>query len=285
MDTKCMKLWRLSIRAVVHASLLMALVIAMQSCMSGKGSINNRFLMDADTLVRLRSELSGTYICTSDSSIININTDSLVILNRSKLSAESYDTLAVCDYVFEDTVFIGIKSKETAQNNPLADYYVELEEAVDSSTITFILPNVDIPLHILLYLKNYEEDEMLYNPQCNQENKRGIPTGQTKTVDKELQGLEFFISPAYPYEVGYMNALGINNGKMVVHSEVIDQFRYDKMTDSYKKYNVTITIPHLTDKTFTQLYIPGDYIRFDNNKLYWRGMTFEKISEQANDIR
>ncbi len=239
--------------------------------------------MDTETLVKLRSELSGTYICTSEQALININTDSLVILSRSDLSAESYDTLAICDYEFEDTVFIGIRSKEIAQNNPLADYSVELEETADSSTITFILPNINVPCHIFFYL-NYGEDEMMYNPQCNKENKRGIPIGQTKTVDKGLRGLEFFIYPANPYESGYMNPLGIDNGKMVVHSAIIDQFRYDKMTDPYKTYNVTITIPHITDETFTRLYIPGDYIMFGNGRLYWRGMTFEKISTNAEDI-
>ncbi len=210
--------------------------------------------------------MKGIYSDSINNYSIEVSNEKVYISKVDSISLHKNDILTECDYEVLDNTFILIRTNKEAYPYPYKDYEVTIDTVFDGNMVTINMPNITVPLIINLDTGSKSGEYILDN------------TNSLTVKCDYISDILFYILPYNIPEIPFKSN-GIENGIVLFQPPVINSEAFYDCN-----VHVKINIPHLTDKTFTQLYIPGDYIRYENNRLYWRGMTFDKVSEQANDI-
>lgn len=185
---------------------------------------------------------------------------------------QTIDTLAECDYEILNSEFIEIRTSEDSFPYPYKNYDIVIDTVCVSSMITVEIPNITVPLVINLDSGNESGCYVLDN-----NNNHSITVKCDYIYD-----LSFYILPENISYIPFKSD-GIDNGIVLFHQlfynnhNNIYKYLYDILDNYNFRAHIKIKIPDLTDATFTSMYIPGDYIRYKDKKLFWRGKVFKMM--------
>ena len=134
----------------------------------------------------------------------------------------------------------------------------------DSIKVSFLMPATD-NFTITLEFEDYGKLSNLVFKFSNQKKSVFIP----KDVDK----LSFSVRP---------NEIKSNNinGQHYLGLSVFDMLLSIKIENDIN--HVEFHLPYIKNNFFSQYFIEKDFVRVENNKIYWNGFEFKRISGYTN---
>ncbi len=221
------------------------------------------------------------YVCHEDSVMMIFENQKLSIID---VHPNIHDTIAVCDYEFVNKEFIEIDNHDEPFFSPLDNLTIEYENAEDSTSLIFDIPNVSTPLTIkAVGFSNVDFNKTATYTQENIEQHIPVIITIDRKAFSEAKFL-FSIKPCDILDIPFKSEYGINNGEVEFKSWVIPLLPDKRKYNKHLFQKIRITIPYINDDTFTKMLILKEFVRVTDNRLYWRGMIFEKVSTQAEGV-
>ena len=215
------------------------------------------FILSLCLGITMANRWNGDYYNESGSVIIEISNDSLVI--------KSYDMeepLAICKTEVVSDSFIEINSildpNETAFKDMVINYKKQSEQdSVSNAIVDFRLPKSSYEMKISLYCGTNVYKGITKNGECS--------ISLNKYSGKFPEPFTFFIEPPYYKE---SNPEGQYYGILYLMYPVEIKYRQDDI--------ITIDLPSVTPTIFERYFIKGEFIRFFEESLEWRGDIYYK---------